>query len=1020
MSPGFRDCVVFRIEYDPVCSFMVEPITINVRHLSQDVRLPQEQVQAAIDLLDAGVPVSFIARYRKEATKNLGEEALRHINEELRSARVLCERKQTILKTIESAGKLTPDLDKGIREAKSVKRLEDLYLPFRLNRQKLAAAARDNGLEPFALEIIEGTLPVDKVDERAAEFINEDKKVKSVADVLLGTGHIIADIFSCNAELVYRVRDILYQHGHLTTTKIQTAEEQSRNHKIAETEETADSRQQTAAEKREPTTVSPVETVEEETAAETQEPQTESVEEVAETPSEEIIEEVTEEETTEELPEEHGDEVADALLPSEETDGTEEVTELFEQLKEAQAEKGLPVVKSQNTLKKKKKAEAKKKLDEIKQRQREHFERQFTEYFDFSIKLRGIPTHRILAFNRGERHKIIHVTIKIDEAKVLESVKETCMPADHVHADFLTGCLQNALLRGVLPMLIREIRNDMTEYAEKNTIRMFGHNLRGLLLQRPLPHKRVLALDTGGKNGCKAVALDEFGNLIGHETIFFAQNVERRAAVEQTLAEMIRRFNVSAIAIGSGGGSRMAEEAIAHMIETHFAETDLAYIVISKTGAVAYSMSPAAKEEFPNEDPFVRTAVSLGRRLQNPLSELVKVEPASLGLNILQHDNRGKHLKQTLTEVVEACVNAVGVEVNSATPAMLTYIAGLNLMTARRIYEYRREHGAFRTREDLKKVPGINETVYTHAAGFLRIIGGENPLDATNIHPESYELAATILEKLGFTVNDLRSDEKVKAIAEKIAAEKIGELTVKLSAELNAGLNTVRDILENVSRPGRDVREKQPPLMFRKAVLKLENITPGMELTGTVLNVTDFGAFVDIGLHESGFIHISQMASGYIQSAHERVAVGNTVRLWVVEADAAKKRVALTLLHPGTERQAPSHKFADKERERSDRPPREHSPRPPRPERDRQESSDRPRGDRPSRDSRGDKRFDRRDSKSFDRAPKTFVTAPIKKEVKPITEKMKLGKEPMRSFGDLAQLFGRVQAGEEEGKKGNN
>jgi uncharacterized protein len=735
--------------------------------------------------------------------------------------------------------------------------------------------------------------------------------------------------------------------------------------------------------------------------------------------AEEISEDVSED-TDSSVAENEGE--PEASAPP--ADGAEEVSVLFEQLKEEQAEKGAPKVISQNTLKKKQKAEKKKKLDDIKQRQREHFERQFMEYFDYSVKPRGIPAHRILAFNRGERHKIIQVGFKIDEAKVLETVKEICVPIDHTHADFLTGCLRDALHRNVLPTLYREIRNDMTEYAERHVIKNFGKNLRTMLLQRPLPQKRVLALDPGGKNGCKVVALDEFGNLIGHETVFITQSAERRESASKTLADMVKQHNVSVIAIGIGGGSRLAEEAVAHMIETHFADSDITYVTVNKAGSVAYATSSLGKEEFPQEDLFVRSAVSIGRRLQNSLNELVKIESASLGGTVFQYDIRGKHVKQMLDEVVQSCVNLVGVDLNLATPVHLTHIAGLNLMTARRIYEYRREHGAFKTREDLKKVPGINETVYTHAIGFLRITGGDNPLDATNIHPESYELAGNILEKLGFSMNDFQSGEKMKAIADKIAAERIGELTVKLSTEFKAGLNTVRDILEELSKPGRDPRTSQPPLVFRKAVLKFEHLTPGMELTGTILNVTDFGAFVDIGLHESGFLHISQMASGFIQSAHERVSAGSMVRVWVVEADAAKKRVSLSLLPPGTERQQPGQRSGDRNRERPPRE-RERAPRPPRPEgeRSRRESSNKPSGDGPprgfreSRDSRGgDRKFDRK--QSFDRTPKTFVTAPIKKEVKPITDKMKQGKEPMRSFSDLAQLFGRSPSDDtEEGKK---
>ena len=1018
----------------PCSLYMIEPITINIRHLSQDVRIPQEQVQAAVDLLDTGFPIPFIARYRKEVTKNLNEESLRRIDEELRTARFLCERKLTILKTIESTGKLTPELDKNIREAKTVKRLEDLHLPFKPKRQNHAAAARDNGLEPLALEIFEGKLPTDKVDERAAEFINEDKKVKSVADALLGTGHIIADIFGCKAELVHKARETLYQYGHLTSTKIETVTDlagtpmletagkdsgrQIKGRQVADSCAEATGDDEVKAE--------PEETEPEEFDATEADTEVVGVEEMADDRrqmTEESSERIEGTETIEGIKDAEGEgdeegtegveETAEAAETPLSSSDEQEVTELFQQFQEEQAEKGLPVVRSQNSIKKKKKAEAKKKQDEIKQRQREHFARQFTDYFNFSAKLRGVPAHRILALNRGEQRKILHVAIKIDEAKMHETLQELFVPKDHPHAEFLTGCLQDALRRSILPMLYREIRDEMTEFAEKNVVRIFGQNLRNLLLQRPVFQKRILALDPSHKHGCKAVALDEFGNLLGHETIFIAQNKDRREGAEQSLAEMIRQFGIAVIAIGSGGGSRPVEESVAHMVETHFADTGLAYVMVNKAGTISYSTSPVGKEDMPDEDPFVRAAISIGRRLQNPLNELVKVDPASLGL--FHHDIRGKYIKQMLAEVVDSCVNFVGADVNTATPAILTHIAGLNPMTARRICEYRREHGQFRTREHLKKVPGINETVYTYAAGFLRIADGENPLDSTNIHPESYELAANILERLGFSANDLRNSEKVKGLAEKIASEKFGELTVKLSSEFNTGLDTVRDILATFSKLGRDPYESLLPPVFRKVPLKLENLTPGTELAGTILNVTDFGAFVDIGLHESGFIHISQMASGYIQNAHEKMIAGNMVRCWVVEADIAKKRVSLTLLSPGTEKQPP--RSFTKEGER---PPRERAPRQGQ-DGERREFSDKPRSDRPPRDvsrgSRDNKRSDRRgDSKTFDRTPKTFITTPVKKEVKPITENMKKGKEPMRSFSDLAQLFGRTPSDTDGGK----
>ncbi len=469
---------------------------------------------------------------------------------------------------------------------------------------------------------------------------------------------------------------------------------------------------------------------------------------------------------------------------------------------------------------------------------------------------------------------------------------------------------------------------------------------------------------------------------------------------------------------------------------------DLAYVIVNEAGASVYSASPLAKEEFPNYDIMLRGAVSIGRRLQDPLNELVKIEPASLGVGMYQHDLKNKHLTDTLAEVVASCVNFVGVDLNTATPTILRYVAGLNQMTARRIYDYRRENGPFRNREELKKVAGIGEASFTHAAGFLKILGGENALDATWIPPESYGPAGKVLEKLGFAVDDLKDPEKVKAVAAKIAGEKIGELASRFAAELSAeqeiGLFTVRDILENLQRPGRDPREALPPPIFKKGVLHMDDLSVGMELTGTVLNVVDFGAFVDVGLHDSGLIHISQMADHYIRDAHEKVAVGDIVRVWVMEVDPKRHRISLTMLPPGTERQHHQRREERREEVKRDRPAGDRSPRrdlPPK-------GSDTKQGDRQPHDrgsgnreggahgnsvhggndrgpKGGGRRDDRRGGRQNDRqagrdrgsnrGPRTFVAPPKEKEVKPISEDMKRGKEPLRSFGDLAQLLGRVQ-----------
>lgn len=1077
---------------------MVEPVTINVRFLARDLGLPQEQVQTVVSLLDDGYPVPFIARYRKDATNNMDEENLRFIDEELQIQRTLCERKQAILKTIDSLGKLTPELDKKIRDAKSLKRLEDLYLPYKPKKQTLASTARERGLEPLALEILSGKLTQENLDARAAEFVNEDKKVNSAADALLGAGHVIAEIFSEKIDVLQRSRDLIHRNGKIVTSKIEekTAQEKVGNPKnktpkaaeqpkvassdvalssvdpsdkaeslptTAEFESSApvvqDDAKNAASDK---TVEMPVVSVENatESVASKELPDVSQTGDMPESdspkddssgsgggdgtlnapkeqlPENEVSDKSTSPESTEPKstepesvePASTGEPVGNAPTESQTSEpekptlaenpsiqdaDVQAVTEQFQQWKSAQEEQGIPTVTSQNTLKKKKRADAKKKKTEAKTRQRDHLEKQFADYFNFSSGVRNMPAHRILAINRGERSKILRVRIDADKEKIFESTQECCVPENHPLTDFLSGCLKDALQRLVVPSMERELRTELTEFAEKHSIRVFAKNLKNLLLQPPLHGKRVLALDPGFKNGCKLVPLDEFGNVLDFETVFLVGNAERKEKAMLKIAEIIRKYNISIIAIGNGTGCREAEECVSKMIAEQFADEELYYIVVNEAGASVYSASPAAQEEFPNYDVLLRGAVSIGRRLQDPLNELVKIDPASLGVGMYQHDVKGKLLRNSLTEVVESCVNFVGVDLNTATPAILRYVSGLNQLTAKRVYDYRQEHGPFRSREDLKKVPGFGDVAFTHAAGFLKIRDGVNPLDSTWIHPESYELAAKILEKLGFTVEELRDPEKRNAIAEKIREGRVGELASKFSSELEAGLFTVRDILDNLMRPHRDSRDSMPKPIFRKGILHVDDLQPGMELLGTVLNVVDFGAFIDIGLHESGLVHVSQMADRYLRDAHDRVSVGDIVRVWVVEVEPSRKRISLTMLPPGTERTPRRDHRRDEGKGRQDGKPEGERDRPPREDR-RDSRQQQGRDDRPPRkdgDRRGRRDDGRRNDRNRDRdrGPKTYVAPPKEKVVKPITEDMKKGKEPLRSFGDLAQLLGRVQ-----------
>lgn len=1047
---------------------MIEPVTINVRLLTRDLGLPQEQVEKVVALLDEGFSPSFIAKYRKDQVNNLDEDQIIAVDADLKDLRVLCERKQAILKTLDSSGKLTPELDKNIRDAKTLKRLEELYLPYKPKKQGLAQTARERGLEPLAEDILSGRLNQETLDGRASEFIDEDKKIKSIADALLGAGHIIAEQFGERTDVMHRIRELFHQQAKIQTTNVETqssgdkppakkAKKKTAPSQVAEPDATKPDSDSSPEVEQE---LDPMKTSEKggeidaansTVSIPTEEPASEAVEQpMAENDSsgsgggdqgDENAENPTE---TENISQDNDcsqsraadDQEQNASVENAESSKTDsdasspadalqadadvmELTEQFQQIKEAMQEKGTPTVVSQNTLRKKKRAEAKKRKAEAKIRQHEHLEKQFAEYFNFSSGIRNMSPQRIQAINRGERAKVIKVALVYDQSSIFDAAKEFCVPQDHPLADFLAGCLKDSLDRIIMPAMEREVRNELTASADRYSIRVFSRNLRNLLLQPPLRRKRVLALLTDARKGCNMVALDEFGNVLGHDTVFLVGGAERKEKAGQKIADFVQKNKSDVIAIGSSNGARDAEECVSRMIAARFAETDLSYIVVNDVGAHVYSTGPIGKEEFPAYDPALRAAISIGRHLQDPLVELVKIDPFNLAIGLHQHDVRGKTLNSVLSEVVASCVNFIGVDLNTALPSQLRYVSGLNPLTAKRIYEYRRANGPFRSREDLKKIPGMSDAAYIQTAGFLKIVGGSNPLDATWIHPESYDLATKIIEKLGFTVDDLRDIEKVKQIAAKIREARISVLSAQFAEEFGVGAATVRLILDNISWPGRDPRDLLPKPIFRKGMIRIEDLSPGMELTGIVLNVVDFGAFVDVGLPESGLIHISHMADRFIKDAYDRVAVGDVVKTWVLEADAGRKRISLSLLPPGAERQPrKDQRRGDESRDRPENRP-ENKDRPKRDDR-------RKDGDRPPRkdgDRRGGSNRDRdqrgRDNRDRNRGPKSFVMTPKEKAVKPISEDMKKGKEPLRSFGDLAQLLGRVQVSgpEEESKR---
>jgi protein Tex len=681
-------------------------------------------------------------------------------------------------------------------------------------------------------------------------------------------------------------------------------------------------------------------------------------------------------------------------------------------------------------------------LQERKELKKKHLEEKrikaFRDYFNYREEIRRIPPHRILALNRGERAKVLRLKTETDLQAMVNAVEEMLVPPAHPHADYLRGCARDALSRLILPSLEREVRRDLTDRAELHAVEVFATNLRNLLLQPPVHNHRVLAVDPGFKSGCKLVALDQFGNVLEHATIFLIGRPDRREQTRlkarQKIVDLIKKYQITLVAIGNGTACRQVEQFVAEVLGESLRDEGISYVIVNEAGASVYSTSILGREEFPDYDATLRGAISIGRRLQDPLSELVKIDPANIGVGLYQHDVKQKHLRTSLDDVVESCVNYVGVDVNMASPALLSYVSGLNQLTARRIYERRREHGPFRNRQQLREVPGVGETTFIQAAGFLKIAAGDQPFDATWIHPESYEAAQKVLDRLNFRPEDLADKAQVAMLGGRLAEVK----TEELAAELGVGLLTLKDILSQLARPGRDPREDLPPPVFKHGVLKLEDLTPEMELSGTVLNVVDFGCFVDIGMHDSGLVHISHLADRFVSDPHEVVAVGDVVKVWVLSVDKERRRVSLTMVPPGTERKHPPQRGrrpqgrtgeGEQADQQSSRPPRrggaggdpagdaagERSPstRPPR--RDQGPRPNRPSGDRPPRRDFPQRTDDGQrggppGGRSQRRGPpprnrSSYQPKPRPKPIIPITEEMKEGKEPMRTFGDLLQFY---------------
>ncbi len=837
---------------------MDEPPSVDLARLAKELGHRVEQVQNVVALLDLGNTIPFITRYRKEKTGNLDEEQLRTIESRVRSMRQLKERASAILRLIEAQGKLTPELKSEIEAAETLKRLEDLYLPFKPKRQSRASAARERGLEPLAALIWSGDPGLTDLNVAAAAFVNAEKELPSTVEVLQGAADILAENISEEAALRELCRQLAWKTGKFSGTPTKAGSESGH---------------------------------------------------------------------------------------------------------------------------------------------------EYRDYFEFNEAASRIPPHRVLAINRGEKSGALRIKFEWDDAAVQAACDGHYGWESHPHREFLKACLVDADQRLIQPSLEREIRRELSDKAEAHAIDVFARNLRSLLLQPPLRGERVLAIDPGFRTGCKIAVLDEFGSLVAADVVYVTGSAEKRATCSAKLAELMRQHNCQVVVIGNGTACRETEDLVTEMIAKELPEAR--YVIVNEAGASIYSTSTVGRAEFPTLDATGRGTISIGRRLLDPLSELVKIEPQHIGVGMYQHDVSKKELKESLNRVVESCVNFVGVDLNTASASLLRHVSGLNQLIARRVVEWREQNGRFNSRRQLLEVPGLGEGTFTQAAGFLKIGGGTEPLDGTWIHPESYEAANKVLEKLSLNASSLseaeQTHEELRQRIEQLQPESLAE-------ELSVGLPTLKDILEALSRPGRDPRADLPGPVFKQGILNLDDLQEGMELTGTVCNVVDFGAFVDVGLKDSGLVHISQLSVNYVPSPHSLVSVGDVVTVWVLGVDKERKRVSLTMIKPGTPRQVRGPKPP-----RREQPPETNTQAPP-------QRARRPFIQRPPRQPAGTvqnqevaaatatltpsaaaepKRDDRRQDSTDDSSRRRKGNAPPVK----LTEGMVEGKQPLLGFDQLAALW---------------
>ena len=705
--------------------------------LASEFSLRPQQVRAAVELLDAGNTIPFIARYRKEATGSLDDQVLRELAERLEYLRNLEKRREEIRKSLTEQDVWTEELEVRLQEAKTLSELEDLYRPFRPKRRTRATVAKERGLEPLALWLMIQDPKGDPLQE-AEKYTDPEKEVPDAESALAGARDILAETVSDDADVRKALREMLMREGVLVT-------------KAAKEEDSV-----------------------------------------------------------------------------------------------------------------------------------------YSMYYDFREPVRSMAAHRILAVNRGEREEFLKVTLEAPEEKALESIRKMYVRGNGAASAQVAEACGDAWERLVFPSLEREVRNELTDRANASAIRVFSQNLHQLLMQPPIKGKVTLGVDPGFRTGCKLAVIDANGKVLDTGVGYFTLpgNEAGKAAAAKLIKGFVKKYGVTAIAIGNGTASRESEQFIVSLLPEM---PGTAYMIVSEAGASVYSASKLAAEEFPDFDVTQRSAVSIARRMQDPLAELVKIDPKAIGVGQYQHDLKQNELTAALDGVVEQCVNQVGVEVSTASAELLSHVAGIGPALAKNIVAYREESG-IPTRQALKKVPKLGPKAFEQCAGFLRVADSKNPLDSTGVHPESYDAAKALLEKLGYDLKNLKGGIPEIPLKAKAYGEE------KLAQETGVGLPTLKDMIAELQKPGRDPRDGLPKPVLRTDVLDMKDLKVGMILKGTVRNVIDFGAFVDIGVHQDGLVHISRIADRFIRHPSEVVKVGDVVKVWVVSVDLKKQRIALTMV----------------------------------------------------------------------------------------------------------------------------